>query len=59
MKLAFSTNAYTRFSLAEAIRDIGAAGFAGVEILADVPQRERAILVEGMHAVMNRLSGGL
>jgi hypothetical protein len=29
------------------------------QILADVPQRERAILVEGMRAVMNRLSGGL
>jgi sugar phosphate isomerase/epimerase len=37
MKLAFSTNAYTRFSLSEALRDIAAAGFAGVEILADVP----------------------
>jgi sugar phosphate isomerase/epimerase len=37
MKLAFSTNAYTRFSLEEAIRDIAAAGYSGVEILADVP----------------------
>lgn len=37
MKLAFSTNAYTRFSLSEALRGISAAGFAGVEILADVP----------------------
>lgn len=37
MKLAFSTNAYTRFTLAEALRDVRAAGFPGVEILADVP----------------------
>ncbi|HEY7087832.1 MAG TPA: sugar phosphate isomerase/epimerase family protein [Tepidisphaeraceae bacterium] len=37
MKLAFSTNAYTRFSLEEAIRGIATAGFTGVEILADVP----------------------
>jgi sugar phosphate isomerase/epimerase len=37
MKLAFSTNAYTRFSLVEALRGIKRAGFAGVEILADVP----------------------
>lgn len=37
MKLAFSTNAYTRFSLVEALRGIRRAGFAGVEILADVP----------------------
>ena len=37
MKLAFSTNAYTRFTLIEALRGIKQAGFAGVEILADVP----------------------
>jgi fructoselysine 3-epimerase len=37
MKLAFSTNAYTRFSLPEAVRGIARAGFSGVEILADVP----------------------
>jgi sugar phosphate isomerase/epimerase len=37
MLLAFSTNAYTRFSLIEALRGIKAAGFAGVEILADAP----------------------
>ena len=37
MNLAFSTNAYTRFPLDEAMRDIAAAGFSGVEILADVP----------------------
>jgi sugar phosphate isomerase/epimerase len=37
MKLAFSTNAYTRFSLSDALRGIRDAGFSGVEILADVP----------------------
>jgi sugar phosphate isomerase/epimerase len=37
MKLAFSTNAFTRFSLLEALRAIKSAGYAGVEILADVP----------------------
>ena len=37
MKLAFSTNAYTRHSLTDALRGIKAAGFQGVEILADVP----------------------
>src|SRR4051794_35067609 len=37
MNLAFSTNAYTRFNLTDALRGIRAAGFAGVEILADVP----------------------
>ena len=37
MKLAFSTNAFTRFSLLEALRAIKSAGYTGVEILADVP----------------------
>lgn len=37
MKLAFSTNAYTRHSLSDALRGIKQAGFSGVEILADTP----------------------
>jgi sugar phosphate isomerase/epimerase len=37
MKLAFSTNAFTRFPLGDAIKAIAEAGYAGVEILADVP----------------------
>src|SRR5580704_6796631 len=37
MKLAFSTNAFTRFPLTDALQGIKDAGFAGVEILADVP----------------------
>src|SRR5262245_45245831 len=37
MKLAFSTNAFTRFTLNGALRGIREAGFSGVEILADVP----------------------
>ncbi len=37
MKLAFSTNAYTRFDLLDALRGIASAGFKGVEILADSP----------------------
>jgi protein FrlC len=37
MKLAFSTNAYTRHSLFDALAGIRRAGFEGVEILADVP----------------------
>lgn len=37
MKLAFSTNAFTRFSLDEALRAIQASGFTAAEILADVP----------------------
>jgi sugar phosphate isomerase/epimerase len=37
MKLAFSTNAYTKHPLIDALRGIKRAGFAGVEILADTP----------------------
>lgn len=37
MRLAFSTNAYTQVPLLKALRGIHAAGFAGVEILADAP----------------------
>jgi fructoselysine 3-epimerase len=37
MKLAFSTNAYTKHSLLTALEGIKRAGFAGVEILADIP----------------------
>jgi fructoselysine 3-epimerase len=37
MKLAFSTNAYTRHTLTDSLRGIKAAGFEGVEILADAP----------------------
>jgi sugar phosphate isomerase/epimerase len=37
MKLAFSTNAFTRCTLVQAIRAVANTGFAGVEILADAP----------------------
>jgi sugar phosphate isomerase/epimerase len=37
MRLAFSTNAYTRHSLKDALQGIRRAGFEGVEILADTP----------------------
>jgi len=37
MKLSFSTNAFVRFSVSEAIEAIAETGYAGVEILADVP----------------------
>lgn len=37
MKLAYSTNAYMKHSLSEAIRRIGTIGYDGIEIMADVP----------------------
>ena len=37
MQLAFSSNAYLRFSIEETIRRIAAIGYRGIELLADVP----------------------
>jgi sugar phosphate isomerase/epimerase len=45
-KLAFSTNAYLRFSFAEAVRRLAAIGYRGVEIMADVPHAWPAFLLE-------------
>jgi sugar phosphate isomerase/epimerase len=46
MKLAFSTNAYLKFSLQEAVRRLARIGYAGVEIMADVPHAWPACLLE-------------
>src|SRR5262249_5168190 len=46
MQLAFSTNAYLKFSFAEAVRRLAALGYAGVEIMADVPHAWPACLLE-------------
>src|SRR5579871_4704173 len=46
MKLAFSTNAYLRFSFAEAVRRLAAIGYTGVEIMADVPHAWPAFLLD-------------
>jgi sugar phosphate isomerase/epimerase len=45
MKLAFSTNAYLRFTFAEAVRRLADIGYAGVEIMADVPHAWPAFLL--------------
>jgi sugar phosphate isomerase/epimerase len=46
MKLAFSTNAYLKFSFAEAVRRLAAIGYRGVEIMADVPHAWPACLLD-------------
>jgi sugar phosphate isomerase/epimerase len=46
MKLAFSTNAYLKYSFAEAVRRLAAIGYPGVEIMADVPHAWPACLLE-------------
>ncbi len=46
MKLAFSSNAYLRFSIEETIERIASLGYAGIELLADVPHAWPAGLLE-------------
>lgn len=46
MKLAFSSNAYTHFSIEDTIRKIGELGYTGIEILADVPHAWPSFLLE-------------
>ncbi len=46
MKLAFSTNAYLKFPLEQALERIKAIGYEGVELLADVPHLWPAGLLE-------------
>src|SRR6516164_5310145 len=45
-RLAFSTNAYLKFSFAEAVRRLAAIGYTGIEIMADVPHAWPACLLE-------------
>jgi sugar phosphate isomerase/epimerase len=46
MKLAFSSNAYLRFSIGETIARIASLGYTGIELLADVPHAWPAGLLE-------------
>src|ERR1700675_750901 len=46
MKLAFSTNAYLKYSFAEAARRLAGIGYRGVEIMADVPHAWPACLLD-------------
>jgi sugar phosphate isomerase/epimerase len=46
MKLAFSSNAYLRYSIEETIARVAAFGYSGIELLADVPHAWPAGLLE-------------
>jgi sugar phosphate isomerase/epimerase len=46
MKLAFSSNAYLRYSIEETIARIAGLGYTGIELLADVPHAWPAGLLE-------------
>src|SRR3954447_23161294 len=46
MKLAFSTNAYLKYPFDQAVARLAKVGYAGVEIMADVPHAWPAYLLE-------------
>ena len=46
MKLAFSSNAYLRFSFNDAAKKISKLGYQGIEIMADVPHAWPAFILE-------------
>src|SRR5438876_1231555 len=46
MQLAFSTNAYLKYSFPEAVRRLARIGYASVEIMADVPHAWPAYLLD-------------
>jgi len=57
LKLAFSTNAYLKFSFAEAVRRLANIGYAAVEIMADVPHAWPAYLLpEQKQAIRDALA---
>jgi sugar phosphate isomerase/epimerase len=52
MKLAFSSNAYLRYSIEETIARVAALGYTGIELLADVPHAWPAGLLEERKAAI-------
>ncbi len=56
MQLAFSSNAYLRFSIEDTIRRVSAIGYRGIELLADVPHAWPAgLLPERVDAIRRAL----
>src|SRR6516162_8194378 len=54
MQLAFSSNAYLRFSIDETIARIAALGYRGIELLADVPHAWPAGLLPAQKDAIRR-----
>lgn len=52
MQLAFSSNAYMRFSIAQTAQRIAAIGYSGMEVLADVPHAWPAGLLDEQKALI-------
>lgn len=57
IRLAFSSNAYLRFSFEETARRIASIGYEGLELLADVPHAWPAgLLPEAKHAIRDAMA---
>jgi sugar phosphate isomerase/epimerase len=57
MRLAFSTNAYMRFSVETAVERLAGVGYAGVELMADVPHAWPAgLLAEQKQAIRQAIA---
>jgi sugar phosphate isomerase/epimerase len=54
MRLAFSSNAYLRYSFPEAARRIAAIGYEGIEVMADVPHAWPAFLLDEQKETIRR-----
>ena len=54
MKLAFSTNAYLKYPFPDAVTRLARMGYAGVEIMADVPHAWPACLLESQKEAIRR-----
>ena len=54
MRLAFSTNAYLKYPFEEAAARIAGIGYAGLELLADVPHAWPAGLLDGQKRAIRR-----
>jgi len=56
MKLAFSTNAFKKYSLQDSIKKISTIGYEGVEILADIPHAYPPFFEEHIESAIDTLS---
>jgi sugar phosphate isomerase/epimerase len=59
MNLAFSTNAYLKFSFVETVRRLARIGYTGVEIMADVPHAWPAYLLDEQKPLQPRGASAL
>ncbi|MGH7885034.1 MAG: sugar phosphate isomerase/epimerase family protein, partial [Thermodesulfobacteriota bacterium] len=55
MKLAFSTNAFRRYSIEESIKIISEIGYGGIEIMCDTPHAYPPLTKEKINSIKNSI----